>query len=131
MRTWIRAAFLFSVLLATATSCGPGDGSNGSGIPKSTKLGMLTTAQAGTECDYVNDKQGGYGRSVTCADGSTQTTDPDKASCMKDVPGAGASCPTLTVGDLEDCANAVGTNLCSLPTASACAAFNACLASLN
>jgi hypothetical protein len=129
----MRAALLFFLCLglAISASCGPGDSSNGTGTPKSTKLGMLTTAQAGTECDYVNNKQGGYGRSVTCADGSMQTTDPDKASCVADVPVAGAGCPTLTVGDLEDCANAVGTNLCSLPTASACAAFNACLASLN
>jgi hypothetical protein len=38
----------------------------------------------------------------------------------------GESCPTLTVGDVEDCANAVGSDLCVLPTAPGCAAINAC-----
>ena len=132
MRTSITTAFI--LFLATCASCGPDGGgstSTGSGIPRSTTFAMLSSAQAGAECDYLNGKQGGYGRSVTCSDGSTETTDDSKASCVADAPAVGAACPTFTVGDAEDCASAVGANLCSVTTQSACAAFRACLASVG
>jgi hypothetical protein len=93
-------------------------------------LGSLTTAQAVVLCDWTNARQGGYGRSVTCTDGSPQTTDVSQADCVASVPAAGTYCPTLTVGDDEDCANAVLTDLCSLPNQAACANLNACISSL-
>jgi len=87
----------------------------------------LTTAQAGVLCDWQSTRQGGYGRSTTCSDGTTQTTDPDKSSCVSGAAVIGGLCPTLTVGDAEDCANATLLDLCSLATQPGCAQVNACL----
>jgi hypothetical protein len=116
---------------AVGSSCGSSSGNNGggasSGLSRSATLASLSTAQAGTLCDWESAKQGGYGRMVNCSDGSQQMSDPDKASCVSGIPTLGSLCPTLTVGDIEDCANAVGTDLCSEPTQAGCAAFNACL----
>jgi hypothetical protein len=123
-----------AVLLAAASglfalSCGSssGGGASSSGIPRSDTVGSLNASQAATLCDWENAKQGGYGRTVTCSDGSTQTTDPDQATCAAVVPYFANKCPTLTVGDIEDCADGLGTNICNLPTESACAALNACI----
>ena len=112
-------------------SGGTSGGGTSSGVPRATTAGTLTAAQAGTFCDWRNAKEGGYNRFVACSDGSTQVTDMDKASCESTTRVLGAICSTLTVGDLEDCANAVGTDLCSITTKTGCAAFNACVSSVN
>src|SRR5262245_59806531 len=91
---------LVGVLMLVA--CGGGNGS-GTGLPRAATFSSLTQAQAGRLCDWVNQYQGGYGRSVTCADGSQQTTDVDKASCVQVIPQVGIECPTLTVADVENC----------------------------
>lgn len=111
---------------------GGGGGTNGgtgasSGLLRTATVKSLTSAQAATLCDWQNGKQGGYGRSVTCADGSTQTTDPDKATCVSAASLVGSLCPTLTVGDIEDCANASQTDLCSFDTQAGCANVRACI----
>lgn len=113
-----------------AASCGSGGGGsvgNSSGVPRSSTVGSLDGSQAATLCDWENAKQGGYGRSVTCPDGSTQTTDPDRATCVSQAPYFSTYCPTLTVGDLEDCANALGTNICNVATEPACGPVATCL----
>jgi hypothetical protein len=119
--------FVFAALGASSCAGGNGGGSDSSGLPKNATLGSLTTAQAGILCDWENDKQGGYGRTMVCSDGSQETTDPDHASCVGSVPNAGADCPTLTVGDIEDCANAIGADLCEVTTAAACHNLWQCL----
>lgn len=88
-------------------------------------IGVLTPAQARTLCDWSNERQGGYGRSVTCS-GTTQRTDVNQDSCVLGVVAAGSRCPTLTVGDAEDCMNATGTDLCAFGVATACATLRAC-----
>jgi len=87
----------------------------------------LSSTQAVTLCDWTNAKQGGYGRSVTCADGATRTTDPSQSECVAGVSGFQTNCPTLTVANVEDCTNAIGSNLCEITTASACAPVATCL----
>lgn len=125
----IVAALLFIGL--AGPSCGSSDGGavvgTSSGLPRAATLGSLTAAQDATLCDWENAKQGGYGQSVSCSDGSHTDTDNNQASCVASVPGFATGCPTLTVGDVEDCANAIGTNLCAMPTAAGCANVNACL----
>lgn len=121
--------FLLSTLLA---ACGSSSGTappvgNSSGLPRSSTIASLTTAQAGTLCDWANAKEGGYGRSMTCPDGSDGSTDPSRESCVSLVVYLGIKCPTLSVGDLEDCGNASGADVCSIPAQAACAAFNACV----
>jgi hypothetical protein len=113
-----------------AASCRGGSGGsvgNSSGVPRSSTIGSLDSSQAVTLCDWENAKQGGYGRSITCPDGSTQTTDADRATCVSQVPYFGTYCPTLTVGDIEDCANALGINICNVGSEPACGPVAACL----
>jgi hypothetical protein len=101
-----------TILGVGSISCGPGSGpavGSSSGLPRASTFGELTSAQAVILCDWVNERQGGYGRHVACADGSTQDTDPNQSECAA--------------------ANAVLTDLCSMPTQAACAAVNACVAS--
>jgi len=129
------------VILACVSMCGCGGGSNdgaggggakggagaSSGLSRTATVKSLTSAQATTLCDWQTAKQGGYGRSVTCADGSMQSTDPDQATCVSAVSLVGSLCPTLTVGDVEDCADASQTDLCSFDTQAGCAKVRACI----
>ena len=108
------------------TSGTGGGGGSSSGVPRTTTIATITSAQAGTLCDWTEGKRGGYGRVVTCPDGSQQSTDADKPTCLTMTPQLGALCPGLTVGDVEDCANAIGTNLCSMATAAGCSRVNSC-----
>ena len=116
-------------------SCGPSTGLNGvgpsSGLPRTAAIGSLSPSDAGILCDWTNAKQGGYGRAVSCADGTQQGTDPDKTSCVQSVGDYGGSCPTLTVADVEDCADATGTNVCAFGTTAACDKLAACFTSLG
>jgi len=123
-------AFAAAVLIAVVSCSGDGGPGPSSGLSRQATLASLTSQQAATLCDWSNAKQGGYGREATCSDGSLQETDSDKQSCVESVPYVGALCPTLTVGDIEDCANATGTDLCALTTAAACAAFRQCMESV-
>jgi hypothetical protein len=127
-RVSIVAMATFGVFV-TSLSCGSGSSGPGSsiGLPRTTLLGMLTPSQAGTFCDWTNEKQGGYGRSVTCADGSQQHSDVDKATCVSVIPQFATICPTLTVGDAEDCLNAIGRDQCKVSTDLACTNVHNCL----
>jgi hypothetical protein len=124
---------LIGILVAAAgsalsISCGSSSGpGNSSGVPRTSTVGSLSPTQAATLCDWTNAKQGGYGRTVNCSDGSTRTTDTNQAECVAGSSAAQTACPTLTVANTEDCANAIGANLCEVSTASACAAIAACL----
>jgi hypothetical protein len=118
--------WLVGVLLLVACGGSSGNGSS-TGLPSWATLSSLNQAQAARLCDWMNYNQGGYGRSVTCLDGSQQTTDADKASCVQVVPQVGIDCPTLTVGDVESCVNVIGPMLCEVTTSAACANLAACL----
>jgi hypothetical protein len=127
-------ALLIGILVAAAggalsISCGSSSGGSGdsSGLPRSSTVGSLSSADAATLCDWLNAAQGGYGRMVTCSDGNTRKTDTNQATCVAGSNAAQTACPTLTVGEAEDCVNAIGSDLCAISTASACAAVSACL----
>ena len=114
-----------AVLLgALANGCG---GSDGSGVPTSTKLSDLTPDQTKAECDYINGLRGGYARRQKCSDGLTASSDVNQDFCIHFLPGLGLICADLTVGDYEGCASQSGTNLCAVETGSACAALRTCL----
>jgi hypothetical protein len=119
--------FVFILFAACGGSGGTTPVGNSSGLPRSSTLASLTSGQGGTLCDWVNAKEGGYGRTFNCPDGSQAMSDPDRASCVDVIGYLGTNCPTLTVANLEDCANASGTDVCSIPTQTACAAFDACV----
>jgi hypothetical protein len=126
------AGALATAALIGVVSCS-GDGGVGpsSGLSRQATVASLTPQQAGTLCDWTNARQGGYGRDVTCSNGSSEGTDPDKQSCVESIPYIGTACPTLTVADIEDCANAIGSDVCMIATAAGCANLRQCLASVG
>jgi hypothetical protein len=100
----VAGAFAAAVLIAVVSCSGDGGGAGPtSGLSRQATLASLTSQEAATLCDW---------------------------SCIDSVPYVGALCPTLIVGDIEDCANATGTDLCALTTAAACAAFRQCMESV-
>jgi hypothetical protein len=133
---------LLVLTLGAATGCGGGSGGGGgagsggggsggtanSGLPRTTIIASLTDAQVATLCDALAVPAGGYGKSQQCGDAGTQSDGANQADCVAQIRTLGSICPTVTVGDSEDCANSEGTNLCSFETASGCAAIRACLA---
>jgi hypothetical protein len=128
----MRHAYTFVTVVvlwgATFASCGGGGSDPGpsSGLTRSEALATLDANETGILCDWSNAKQGGYGRNVSCPDGPG-TTDRSKESCVSGIPLYASLCPTLTVGDVEDCDNAIGTDLCAFYTAAACANVRACV----
>lgn len=122
----IRAgALVLSLAVASLTSCG-GDG-EGPSFPRAKTLGTLTPAEQAQVCDEFNGRQGGYGRTVVCSDGHTEHTDPDRTSCVAASPAPGQACSDLTVGSLLDCAQGVGTDLCTFGIVPACQPVRACI----
>jgi hypothetical protein len=114
--------------LGFLVGCGSGSSPAGapSNVPPDDTLGQLSASQQASLCDYVANVQGGYGRSMTCPGGDTQTTDQSQSYCLANFGGVAFACPTLTVGDAENCAAACATDLCAVDTAAACAAVRNC-----
>jgi len=94
-----------------AISCG---GSSGSGVSSSKLLVDLSVSEEDDLCNYIVDVEDAP-RTVTCSDGSTVTLE-ESTDC--DFSGFTTSC-TATVGDAEDCAQALGNDPCN-PDLSAC-----------
>ncbi|MEO8699853.1 MAG: hypothetical protein ABI867_07405 [Kofleriaceae bacterium] len=106
-----------------AFACGGGEG--GGGVDEDKTIGSLTADEVADVCDFVADVF--PARTVTC-DGQSQTIGTTAAECISDF--QESEC-TATVGDAEDCAEALGDlsddELCNLsdPPA-ACAALADC-----
>lgn len=105
-----------------------GDGAIGtsSGLSRNVALFDLSPGQASVLCDWTNLKQGGYGRSASCPSGSVQSTNLSNQDCVNSTSALGGRCATVTVGNIEDCVNAVQTDLCKFETAPACVAVAMC-----
>jgi hypothetical protein len=97
-----------------------------SGVPRSIRLMDLTPAQASALCDWTNLKQGGYGRSTTCPSGSVESTNRSNFDCVNSTSALGGRCVDVTVGNIEDCANAAQTDLCQFESAPECVAVATC-----
>jgi hypothetical protein len=100
-----------------------------SGIAASSVLRMrgstlsdLTAEQGAQLCDWTNQQLGGYGRSLNCPVVGARATDRDRAYCISGL----ASCPGLTVGDIEDCTLAQGADICKYFTATECSPLWTC-----
>jgi hypothetical protein len=107
---------------------GGGGGTANSGLPRATIIASLTDAQINTLCDALAMPAGGYGKSQSCGDAGTQSDGTNQADCFMLLRAFGSICPTVTVGDKEDCANDIKTDLCAFETKAGCAAIRACLA---
>jgi hypothetical protein len=104
------------------------DGAGGSGLARDRLVARLTPAEAALLCDALSNAQGGYGKTAMCADGHVEENDPNLPDCVRaliDAAQALQQCG-LTVGESEDCARTVGTELCRFPTAPECAPVRAC-----
>lgn len=122
---------LFTIVLTTLSAVGVVScGSSASSLDPNTRVADLNTDQQKQLCDEIASAQGGYGRSATCPDGSTQRTDPNQAECMSAFPVLKQFCPDLTVGDNLNCVDSTGHDLCDLTTA-ACKAVRDCLATVK
>jgi hypothetical protein len=103
-RTWLVGA------VAAWAACGsdlppplPDPGPT-SGIDPGKMLNTLTKEEAVAFCDWTAGRFGGYGRGVTCSDGTSISARGSQAQCVSDWMNASPSCP-LSVGDFEECVN--------------------------
>jgi hypothetical protein len=102
----VQIAVACGSMIACGSDLGPPlpDPGPSSGLDRGTLFVDLTQNQAGSFCDWMAGRFGGYGRGVTCVDGSTLSARQSKAQCVNDWATASKSCP-LSVGDFEDCIN--------------------------
>jgi hypothetical protein len=113
---------------ATTTAVDAGDDSLGatSGLPTDSTIASLSFDDAATLCDWVNGKEGGYGRPlISCSDGS-KGTDGSQIACVNEYSALGNRCLDLTVGTIEDCVNQTGTDLCLEETTAECMTIKTC-----
>lgn len=111
---------------ATGTGGSGGSVGSSSGVARGLSLANLTSDQASTLCDWTNLKQGGYGRIVGCPGGGVEATNPSNQSCVNSTLALGNRCLQLTVGNIEDCANVTGTDLCKFESANECVVVATC-----
>jgi hypothetical protein len=117
-----------ALALFLAMGCG-GSGTPGTagpaGVPRTATVVSLTMAQISALCDWINVSVRGYGSIDNCDGGRTRHADSTPSGCISGFGGAQA-CPTLTVGMVEDCINAIGGDLCRTDTEPTCAAVEQC-----
>ena len=102
---------------------------SGSGLARERLVGQLTPNEAAMLCDFTNLTQGGYGKKETCPGGEVEENDESLSSCVTgfiDLRLKLERC-RINVGHMEDCARAVGTELCKFATAIECEPLTLCL----
>ena len=119
-------------------ACGGGEGGgDGSGVPSGTALKDISAAQAADLCEYFVSLQEQPERTVDCGGGTTLTVginpgdvDAQVAECTAGVQTDVMDTCTATVGDAEDCFEALeafsDAELCNeaTPLPAACDFFN-------
>jgi len=107
-----KVASLLAVGIATlAAGCSDEAEPGSSGVPAEIRLAETTPAQQAALCDWVAERQGGYGFTKQCDDGSTASAPADRAECLADNQGL-ADCP-VTVGQFEACARELSRDMCA------------------
>jgi hypothetical protein len=88
-------------------------------------VGSLDPTQVATLCDWINASVGGYGSIDNCDGGGSHHADSTQQTCV-----SGGTpkkvCPSLAVGAIEDCINAIGGDLCLTDTAPPCLDLGQC-----
>jgi hypothetical protein len=121
---------LSALLMFSVVGCGGGGGSSGpgaSGVESSKPLSALSADEKGKLCDWNAAQAGGYGKTMSCSDGTDASNDANQAECVADVPSCSA-----TVAQFEACTKAAVTvplcdQIAKILTASECQALVACL----
>jgi hypothetical protein len=98
---------LIGVAVAGCGSDGDGgkSGPGTSGVEKSKSLSSLSADEKGKLCDWNAMLNGGYGKTMTCSDGTDTSNDEDRATCVSSIPPDCAA----TVGQFEVCSTVVVT----------------------
>jgi hypothetical protein len=112
------------VCILGISACG-GGGSSGSGLDRSRKLLDLTDAERQRLCDTA--PQGPDGGALPCPNGGTSPFINEPAQCLKYLQALNPAC-VATVGDGEDCAQAIFDNACFTDPAYA---TKACMATIG
>jgi hypothetical protein len=90
------------------------------GLDTSATIPSLSASQVTTLCDWVAGRVGRWGETVHCGS-ATVTSPPSEATCVTEFQSEPATC-AITVGQLQDCTNAVLSGPCqSGATPAACA----------
>jgi len=101
--------------------CGTAPGSS-SGLPRDAHVKSLASADQAILCDWVASKFGGYGHRISCPNGNGVIAEMNRMACEQTA--TSSSCDS-TVGQLEDCVNAVAAAPCGgVPPA--CASMVGC-----
>jgi hypothetical protein len=125
-RSTLATCLVSAFALVLSSSCGGGGGSSGpAGVPRSATVVSLDAAQSAALCDWVNKSLGGYGSIDNCDGGGSRHADSTQQGCVSGLSDF-QRCPSLTVGSVEDCINAIGGDLCGIDTAPTCAGINQC-----
>jgi hypothetical protein len=125
-RRWTSAAgraIGAALVLVLWSSCGASGSAGPAGVPRTETVVSLDANQLASLCDWVNASVGGYGSIDNCAGGGSRHANSTQQDCVDkgfDV------CPSLTVGALEDCINAIGGDLCQTDTAPPCVSLYQC-----
>jgi hypothetical protein len=108
---------------ACGDSGGDGSGDPGTTLTDSKKLSDLSDAEQGALCDWVANVYGGYGKSVTCSNGTNSSSEASRQVCLsRNI----ASC-SATVGDVKACTLKAHEICLEALSDSACEAFLSCL----
>ena len=78
------------------------DAISSSGIPTTTKVAKLTSADKTRICDWNASLFGGYGKSKRCSNELSWTGPDDRATCVEELESISKSCQG-TVGEYEIC----------------------------
>jgi hypothetical protein len=122
-----RISFLVMVVAAACGGDGPGDSS---GVDQAKVVTTLSASEVSDFCSWAIDVQGGEGHVTECGDG-VKITAPTQTKCETDygaVPDTSA-CMGVTIGDVETCVNAIGSDPCTAIQSSACSKWLSCATS--
>jgi hypothetical protein len=104
--------FLFVVAVAfSALACGEGVKDPGPSVPidRTKTVKSLSDTELALFCDWETDRLGGYNHRTTC-NGVWVMTKMNQMAC--ETMTASSPCKATTVGEIEDCVNAVKADLC-------------------
>jgi hypothetical protein len=117
---------VFGFVLVLCLGCSGGSGGGGpAGVPRTATVPSLNAQQMAALCDWVNASLGGYGSIDNCDGGGSRHADSTQQSCVSGL-GDFNACPSVTVGEVEDCINAAHGDLCLTDTLPVCAAIAGC-----
>ena len=114
------------VILASIGGCDsggrdlPDPGPSSLGLDTSATIPSLSASEDAALCDWLAGRVGRWGETVHCGS-STITSPPSEATCVTNFQSEPATCG-ITVGQLQDCTNAVLSGPCPAGTTPAACA---------